>query len=109
MVPLLSRGRWPAALAAATLLTTTVAVAQTAVGNGNVNFKLDPLNPHADVPALRYGSALAAYRRIGEDKPLGWKDANDAALRIGGWRTYAREAASPASAAASTPPGGSTR
>lgn len=105
MVPHSSRGRSPAVLAAAMLLATTMAAAQTAGGNG----RSDPLNPRADVPALQYDSALARYRRLGEDKPLGWKDANDTAQRIGGWRTYAREAAAPASAAASAPPGRSTR
>lgn len=105
MVPHLLRGRPPAALAAVMLLATTLTAAQTPGGNG----KSDPLNPRADVPRLRHDSALATYRGLGEDKALGWKDANDTAQRIGGWRTYAREAAAPASAAASAPPGGSTR
>ena len=49
-----------------------------------------------------YPSALATYRRLGDDKPLPWKDANATVNRIGGWRAYAREAQQP-EPAASTP------
>jgi hypothetical protein len=100
MVPFLWRGRTPALLAAALLLATASA------SGGD---KADPLNPRAEVPALRHDSALATYRRLGENEALGWKNANDAAQRIGGWRAYAREAAAPASAAASASPSGSAR
>lgn len=105
MVSLSWRGRAPAALAAALLLATAMATAQTAGGSG----KPDPLNPRAEVPALRHDSALATYRGLGEAKSLGWKAANDAAQRIGGWRAYAREAAAPASAASPTQPGEAAR
>ncbi|BDI05350.1 hypothetical protein [Sphaerotilus microaerophilus] len=73
----------------------------------------DPFDPQATVPALRYESATAPYRRLGDEKTLPWRDANDAVARIGGWRVYAREAqqadpptsAPPASARpASAPP-----
>jgi hypothetical protein len=86
------------------LLATALTPAHPADGNP----KPDPLNPRAEVPVLRHDSALATYRGLGEDKSLGWKEANDSAHRIGGWRAYAREAATPASAAAPTP-GGSAR
>ncbi len=99
MVPFIWRGRTPA-LAAALLLATASAGGRD---------RPDPLNSRAEVPVLRHDSALASYRRLGEDRSLGWKDANDAAQRIGGWRAYAREAAAPASAAASASPGGSAR
>ena len=105
MVPITWRGRTPALLAAALLLATAMAPAQTA-GRGA---KADPLNPQTAVPALRHDSALATYRRIGEPLPLGWKEANDTAARIGGWRAYAREAAAPAASAPPTPPGGGAR
>jgi hypothetical protein len=52
----------------------------------------DPLDPKAVVPAPGYGSAFSQYRRLGEDKPVSWRDANDTVTRIGGWRVYAREA-----------------
>ena len=63
----------------------------------------DPLDPKASVPALRYESSLLQYRRLGEDQPVAWRDANDAVARIGGWRTYAREAQQPEVAPAAKP------
>ena len=67
----------------------------------------DPLNPQARVPAALYVSPLASYRRLGEDKPVPWKEANETVNRIGGWRAYAREAqqsdAPPPARPASTP------
>lgn len=63
----------------------------------------DPLDPKAPVPAVRYESAFAQSRRIGDDKPVGWREANDTAARIGGWRFYAREAQQPEPAAAEKP------
>jgi hypothetical protein len=55
----------------------------------------DSLNPQAQVPATTYRSPLADYRRIGEDKRVPWSEANQTVNRIGGWRTYAREADAP--------------
>jgi hypothetical protein len=76
------------ALSAAMLFCTTVA-AQTAG-------RPDPLNANAIVPALTYQSSFANDRRAGQEtKPLSWREANDAAARIGGWRVYAREAQTP--------------
>lgn len=60
----------------------------------------DPLDPKAQVPSVRYESTLAQFRRIGDDKPMAWREANDAVARIGGWRVYAREAQQPDPAAA---------
>ena len=64
----------------------------------------DPLDPQARVPAAVYPSALAGYRRLGDDKPVPWKQANETVNRVGGWRACAREAQSP-QPAASTPGG----
>ena len=71
----------------------------------------DPLDPKATVPALRYESAIAQYRRLSDEKTVSWRDANDTVARIGGWRVYAREAqqadppaSASASASAPTPP-----
>ena len=65
----------------------------------------DPLNAQASVPPLVHESAFTHYRRL-TDVPVGsWRDANDTVSRIGGWRVYAREAAQPASPAASVPAG----
>ena len=59
----------------------------------------DPANPQAEVPRAAHSSAFAGYRRHADAPPVGWKEANDTVTRIGGWRTYAREAAE-----ASAPP-----
>jgi hypothetical protein len=65
----------------------------------------DPLNAAAPVPALKFSSSLAGYRPLGDDTSVPWKEANDTTARIGGWRSYAREARAPAPAAsASAPP-----
>ena len=71
----------------------------------------DPLDPKASVPALTYESPFSQYRKLGDEKPVTWRDANDTVTRIGGWRVYAREAqqpdatpvAKPASEAATMP------
>ena len=59
----------------------------------------DPTHAQAEVPAALHRSAFAGYRRHAEAAPTAWKDANDTVTRIGGWRTYAREAAAPAASA----------
>lgn len=64
----------------------------------------DPLDPQARVPAAAHPSPLASYRRLGDDKPVSWKEANERVNRIGGWRAYAREAQQPDPAASA--PGG---
>jgi len=61
--------------------------------------KADPLDARASVPAVAYESAFSRYRRSADEKAIPWRDANDTAARIGGWRTYAREAQQPESAA----------
>jgi hypothetical protein len=81
-----------------TLLTCSAAQAQTSL-------RPDPLNGLAPVPALTLASPFAAYRRAAEQsKPLSWREANDAAARIGGWRVYAREAQAPEAPPALTVP-----
>lgn len=65
----------------------------------------DPLDAQASIPPLVHASAFLQYRRLA-DAPVGaWRDANDTVTRIGGWRVYARDAAQPASRAASMPAG----
>ena len=65
--------------------------------------RADPLDAKAQIPAVRYESAFAQFRRIGDDKPVKWREANDAVARIGGWRVYARETQQPDPAAAEKP------
>ncbi len=67
----------------------------------------DPLDPKARVPAVSYQSPFAQYRRLGDEKLLSWREANDTVASVGGWRVYAREAQqaepSPAARPASAP------
>lgn len=72
----------------------------------------DATDPSAAVPALSYRSSLQTYRRHVEGPPRSWREANDEVLRIGGWRSYLREAQgapapglepSPASRSGATP------
>lgn len=68
----------------------------------------DPLDAKASVPPLTYSSPFSRSRGLGDDKPVSWREANEAVARIGGWRVYAREAqqpdATPSSAAAPAAP-----
>lgn len=53
----------------------------------------------ATAPAWR--SAFESYQPFSDQKTMPWRQANDTVQGVGGWRAYAREAAQPASAAAS--------
>lgn len=99
MVPIPTLRRRPCALPS--LLLTALLAAQAQAQPTTT--RPDPLDPKARVPATRYESSLGQARRIGDDKPVAWRDANEAVARIGGWRVYAREAQQP-DAPPSTPP-----
>ncbi len=43
-------------------------------------------------PPPAYRSTLENYQPFTEEKIVNWKEANDSAARIGGWREYAKEA-----------------
>lgn len=90
------RWLWPVA-GAAVILT---AQAQPPARDGAP--RPDPLDPQAAVPALRHESALAGYRRLSQDEPINWREANDTVRSVGGWRAYAREASAPPPAAAAS-------
>ena len=71
-------------------------------------------SPTPLIPAYR--SAFDNYKSYAEQGVATWRDSNDTAARIGGWRTYARESrpaaqgapgsvAAPAADAASQPGG----
>jgi hypothetical protein len=92
MVPTPTRRCSPCALPSLlfTLLLAAQAQAQSPASTGP-----DPLDPKAQVPSVSYESTFAQFRRIGDDKPMTWREANDAVARIGGWRVYAREAQQP--------------
>lgn len=67
----------------------------------------DPLDAQAKVPRAAHASSLAQYRRMTDEKVGSWREANDNVGRIGGWRTYLREAQQP-DAPASAPGTGTT-
>ena len=100
MVPIPTRRRMPCAVSS--LLFTMLLVAQAQAQSPTTN-RPDPLDPKAQVPSVRYESSFAQFRRIGDDKPLAWREANDAVARIGGWRVYAREAQQPVPATPAKP------
>lgn len=45
--------------------------------------------------ALPYASAFEGYQTFSEEKVRPWKESNTTVEKIGGWRTYAKEAAEP--------------
>jgi hypothetical protein len=90
------------ALLAASLIATLATQAQPAAKAA----RPDPLDAKASVPTLSYESSFAQYRRLGDEKPVSWRDANDTVTRIGGWRVYAREAQQPDPAPAAKPGNG---
>lgn len=49
---------------------------------------------------LTYRSTFDAYQRFTDEKVGSWRDANDTVGRIGGWRSYAKEAREPAASGA---------
>lgn len=91
---------WPAALLAGLCSSALTAQAQSAAPAA----RPDPLDPKASVPTLIYESPFSPYRRLGDEKPVSWREANDTVARIGGWRVYAREAQQPDAAPAAKPP-----
>ena len=96
MIRFLMHWRLPVAMLA---VITGAADAQTAAPPSTASRATDPTHAQAEVPAALHRSAFAGYRRHAEAAPTAWKDANDTVTRIGGWRTYAREAAAPAASA----------
>ena len=78
---------------AAMLLSSPVAMAQSVT-------RADPASAAAAVPPLTYESPLARYRAYADQAVAPWRETNDTAARIGGWRAYARETSEPADEAA---------
>lgn len=56
----------------------------------------EPADPNVAVPPVVYESPFTPAHPL-VDEPHPWKAANDLVGRIGGWRTYAREASQPES------------
>lgn len=63
-----------------------------------------PVAPAAADALAPYRSALDGYQRYTEEKTVDWKQANDTAARIGGWREYARQASQQPVPDVSAPP-----
>jgi hypothetical protein len=59
--------------------------------------KPSPLDARVQVAPLVHRSALHLFRRAGAQapQPIAWREANDQVERIGGWRSYLREAQMP--------------
>lgn len=55
----------------------------------------DPLDAAAKVPPASYRSAFQGYRPYADAEPAPWRESNELVGRIGGWRTYAKEAQQP--------------
>ena len=94
------------ALLTASMLAVVPAFCQTptqpeasAAAASSVPGRADPTNANATIAALIYRSAFEGYRPNVEVEVGPWKDANDNVGRIGGWRTYARQARQPDAAA----------
>lgn len=56
-----------------------------------------------------FRSALEGYKPYTDEKTVNWKEVNDNAGRIGGWREYAKEASQPESGARQPAPDAATR
>jgi hypothetical protein len=80
------------------ILLAGTATAQTAAS------RPDPMDAGVSVPVTTYKSAFGAYRAQSEPEVAPWRDSNDTAARIGGWRAYAREAQGAAPTAATPVP-----
>jgi hypothetical protein len=92
-------------LAAALSCASLATLAQTAPQRA----RPDPLDPAASVPALIYRSSLPLVREREADKAITWREANELVTRIGGWRSYAREAQAGSAPPASMSPAASVR
>lgn len=65
--------------------------------------RADPLDATVSVPLVTFQSSLSNYRMLTDEKVGNWKEINDNAGRIGGWRVYAREARQPDNTPTPTP------
>jgi hypothetical protein len=97
----------PAALLASALTARAEPDAKPAGAAAAPPFRPDPLDPKARAPALTYESSFSKYRRLGDQDPVAWREANDTVTRIGGWRAYAREVQGPALPPTTNPPAAS--
>ncbi len=95
MVRFISRWRMPCALPAAWLAGLWVSALTAQAQPAARAARPDPLDAQAGVPTPTYESSFSQYRRLGDERPASWREANDTVTRLGGWRVYAREAQQP--------------
>jgi hypothetical protein len=82
-----------------------VALALLAGPLGMISTAAQPVPPVSQVaptagnvmPPPAYRSAFEGYQPYSDEKTVDWKQANDTAGQIGGWRAYARESSQDAS------------
>jgi hypothetical protein len=67
----------------------------------------DPLDATASVPAPVYRSSLVPTPASDAESPISWQEANQSVARIGGWRSYARQAQEHVPARTAPPPAAS--
>jgi hypothetical protein len=87
--------RYAPAIALAFLLAPAAAWSQAVPAEeprGVASARPDPADASAPVPPLVVRSALGAHRGMTDETLGSWREANDTVGRIGGWRTYAKEA-----------------
>jgi hypothetical protein len=93
-------------------LWSTVAWLACALLPGGAFASADPGERQADAPRPAYRSAFSLYRPWHDQAVGDWRALNDRVGRIGGWRTYLREAQEPepreAGAAPAAPAAGAT-
>lgn len=63
-----------------------------------------PGNTASGETPFQYHSVFTHYQLFNDQQVIPWRDANDTAGKIGGWRFYAREASQPDAADKSTEP-----
>ncbi len=86
----------------AVLLLALWSTAATAQDSATASPPAAPAAPSAAMTqeaAAAYRSAMEAYQPYTDEKTVNWKESNDNAGRIGGWRAYAKEASQPESGA----------
>ncbi|MEO8389053.1 MAG: hypothetical protein ABI893_00340 [Polaromonas sp.] len=54
-------------------------------------------------PPPVFRSVMEGYKPYTEEATVNWKEANDTTARIGGWRTYAKEARQPQASEPASP------
>lgn len=90
--------------AAALMLLATMSPLSALTAWGQATSRPDPLNAGVVVPPVIHDSSFARYGVFSEQEVAPWKDTNDTAGRIGGWRAYAREAREPQSGGVAAQP-----